>query len=101
MTELKLHNFKSDGYHVFMERLILIALKISLPEFVWSALVEVSLLFHQFSMPILCINVLMKIENKVVGKICNLEKIFSLSFFDFTEHMTVNLLFEVRIRSSI
>ncbi|KAK4388614.1 hypothetical protein Sango_2468000 [Sesamum angolense] len=45
MNELMLHGMKSHDYHVFMKKLIPIAFYKMLPESMWSALAEVSLLF--------------------------------------------------------
>ncbi|KAL0445968.1 UNVERIFIED_CONTAM: hypothetical protein Slati_1724700 [Sesamum latifolium] len=46
MKELRLHGMKNHDCHVFMQKLIPIAFRETLPESVWSALTEVSLLFQ-------------------------------------------------------
>ncbi|KAK4397874.1 hypothetical protein Sango_1262900 [Sesamum angolense] len=46
MKELRLHGMKNHDCHVFMQKLITIAFCEMLPEFVWSALLEVNLLFR-------------------------------------------------------
>ncbi|KAL0321978.1 UNVERIFIED_CONTAM: hypothetical protein Scaly_2494200 [Sesamum calycinum] len=56
LNELKLHGMKSHDCHVFVERLIPTAFREMLPEFVWNALTEVSLLFQAISSATLDIN---------------------------------------------
>ncbi|KAL0317354.1 UNVERIFIED_CONTAM: hypothetical protein Sangu_2149700 [Sesamum angustifolium] len=45
MTELRMHKMKSLDFHVFMQKLVPIVFHEMLPELLWSALTEVSLLF--------------------------------------------------------
>ncbi|KAL0362166.1 UNVERIFIED_CONTAM: hypothetical protein Scaly_1171800 [Sesamum calycinum] len=91
MKELRLHGMKSHDCHVFMQKLITIAFREMLPEFVWSALLEVNLLFRIICLTTLDVVKVQELEDEVVTILCNLEKIFSPSFFGLMEHLTVHL----------
>ncbi|KAL0406558.1 UNVERIFIED_CONTAM: hypothetical protein Slati_3969700 [Sesamum latifolium] len=97
MKELRLHGMKSHDCLVFMQKLILIAFREMLPESVWSALTEVSLLFQIICSTMLDVNKLQELEAKDAIILCNLEKIFPPSFFDSMEHLIVHLRYEVRV----
>ncbi|KAL0412281.1 UNVERIFIED_CONTAM: hypothetical protein Slati_3817800 [Sesamum latifolium] len=97
MMELRMHGMKSHDYHVFMQKLIPIAFREMLPEHVWSALTEVSLLFQSICSTTLDVHKLHKLENIVAIILCNLEKIFPPAFFDSMEYLIVHLLYEARV----
>ncbi|KAK4400570.1 hypothetical protein Sango_1163100 [Sesamum angolense] len=82
MMELTLHGMKSHDSHVLMLSLIPIAFCEMLPEHVWSALMEVSLLFQSICSTTLNVTKLYELEYSVAVIMCNLEKIFSPAFFD-------------------
>ncbi|KAL0435230.1 UNVERIFIED_CONTAM: hypothetical protein Sradi_0230900 [Sesamum radiatum] len=97
LNDLKMHGMKSHDSHVFMERLIPIAFREMLPEFVWSALTKVSLLFQSISSATLDVNKIKELEESVAIIICNLEKIFFPAFFDSMGHLIVHLPYEARV----
>ncbi|KAL0374152.1 UNVERIFIED_CONTAM: hypothetical protein Sradi_3330900 [Sesamum radiatum] len=80
-----------------MERLIPTAFREMVPEFVWNALTEVSLLFQAISSATLDINKVKELEESVAIIVCNLEKIFPPAFFDSMEHLLVHLPYEARV----
>ncbi|KAK4400908.1 hypothetical protein Sango_1196900 [Sesamum angolense] len=83
--------------HVFMQKLIPIAFHKMLPEHVWSALTEVSLLFQSICLTTLDVHKLHELENNIAIILCNLEKIFPPAFFDSIEHLIVHLPYEARV----
>ncbi|KAL0386710.1 UNVERIFIED_CONTAM: hypothetical protein Slati_4551200 [Sesamum latifolium] len=97
MTELRMHDMKSHDCHIFMQKLIPIAFREMLSEHVWSALIEVSLLFQSICSTTLDVHKLHELENSVVIILCNLEKIFPPTFFDSMEHFIVHLPYEARV----
>ncbi|KAK4386013.1 hypothetical protein Sango_2471900 [Sesamum angolense] len=97
MKELRLHGMKSHDCHVFMQKLIQIAFRKILPEPVWNALTEVSLLFQILCSTMLDINKVQEFEASVAAMLCNLEKIFLPAFFDSMEHLT----YETRVRGPV
>ncbi|KAL0455948.1 UNVERIFIED_CONTAM: hypothetical protein Slati_0934000 [Sesamum latifolium] len=94
MKELRIHGMKSHDYHIFMQKLIPIALHEMLPEHVWSALMELSLLFQILCLTTQDVNKLQEMEGSVSTILCNLEKIFSPVFFDSMEHLIIHLPYE-------
>ncbi|KAL0333112.1 UNVERIFIED_CONTAM: hypothetical protein Scaly_2212700 [Sesamum calycinum] len=96
MMKLRMHNMKSYDCHVFMQKLIPIAFREMFREHVWSALIEVRLLFKSICSTTLDVHKLHELENTVAIILCNLEKILLPTFFDSMEHLIVHLLYEVR-----
>ncbi|KAL0298760.1 UNVERIFIED_CONTAM: hypothetical protein Sradi_6535800 [Sesamum radiatum] len=72
-----------------------------LPEHVWSALIEVSLLFQSICPTTLDVRKLNELENNVDIILCNLEKIFLPAIFDLMEHLIVHLPYEARVRGPV
>ncbi|KAL0314988.1 UNVERIFIED_CONTAM: hypothetical protein Scaly_2900000 [Sesamum calycinum] len=97
MTELRMHGMKSHNCYIFMQKLIPIAFCEMLPEHVWSALIEVSLLFQSICSTTLDVRKLNELENNVDIILCNLEKIFLPAIFDSMEHLIVHLPYEARV----
>ena len=97
LQEWKLPRMKSHDYHVFMERLMPIAFRDLLLELIWHNLTKVSLFFRDLCTSILKVDQIKKLEANVMVTLCKLEKIFALGFFDFMEHLSIHLPYEVRI----
>ncbi|KAK4383255.1 hypothetical protein Sango_2793900 [Sesamum angolense] len=97
MTELRLHGMKSHDCHIFMQKLIPIAFREMVPEHVWSALTEVSLMFQVLCSTTLDIRKVQELEDNVVVIMCNLEKVFPPAFFDSMEHLILHLPYEARV----
>ncbi|KAL0326491.1 UNVERIFIED_CONTAM: hypothetical protein Sangu_1727100 [Sesamum angustifolium] len=72
-----------------------------LPEHVWSALTEVSILFQSICSTTLDVHKLHELENSVAIILCNLEKIFLPVFFDSMEHLIVHLPYETHVRGPV
>ncbi|KAL0445975.1 UNVERIFIED_CONTAM: hypothetical protein Slati_1725400 [Sesamum latifolium] len=94
MKELRLHGMKSHDCHVFMQKLISIAFREMLPESVWSALTEASLLFQIICSTTLDVDKVQELEDSVAIILWNLKKIFPPSFFNSMEHLIVHLSYE-------
>ncbi|KAL0337160.1 UNVERIFIED_CONTAM: hypothetical protein Scaly_1991100 [Sesamum calycinum] len=101
MKELRLHDMKSHDCHVFMQKLIPIAIREMCHELVWSALTNVNLLFQILCSTILNVNKVQELEDSVATILCNLEKIFPPAFFNSMEHLSVHLPYEVRVGGSV
>ncbi|KAK4384553.1 hypothetical protein Sango_3049600 [Sesamum angolense] len=82
MTESRLHGMKNHDCHIFMQKLIPIAFWEMVPEHVWSALMEVSLMFQVLCSTTINIKKVQELEDSVAVIICNLEKVFPPTFFD-------------------
>ncbi|KAL0352236.1 UNVERIFIED_CONTAM: hypothetical protein Scaly_1612300 [Sesamum calycinum] len=97
MMELQMHDMKSYDCHVFMQKLIPIAFLGILFEYVWSALIKVSLLFQSTCSTTLDVHKLHELENSVAIILCNLEKIFLPAFCDSMKHLIIHLSYEARV----
>ncbi|KAL0325330.1 UNVERIFIED_CONTAM: hypothetical protein Sradi_5102300 [Sesamum radiatum] len=97
MMELRLHGMKSHDCHIFMQKLIPVAFREMVPEHVWSALTEVSLMFQVLRSTTLDIRKVQELEDSVAIIMCNLEKVFSPAFFDSMEHLILHLPYEARM----
>ncbi|KAK4391462.1 hypothetical protein Sango_1924000 [Sesamum angolense] len=97
MTELRLHGMKSHVCHIFMQKLIPIAFRDMVPEHVWSALMEVSLLFQILCFTTLDVRKVQELEDSVAVIMCNLEKVFHPAFFYSMEHLNLHLSNEDRL----
>jgi len=89
-----LHGMKSHDCHVFMECLLPIAFR-SLPDFVWSALAELSRFFKDLCSNTLRMDDVVRMQENIPIILCKLERIFPPGFFDSMEHLVIHLPMEV------
>lgn len=101
MKELKLKGMKSHDCHVFMQKLLPIALREMLPEYVWGPITEVCLFFQTICSTVLDIQQVEELESSVSLMLCNMEKIFPPSFFDAMEHLLIHLPYEAKIAGPV
>ncbi|KAL0329369.1 UNVERIFIED_CONTAM: hypothetical protein Sradi_4923600 [Sesamum radiatum] len=101
MKELRMYDMKSHDCHVFMQKLILIVFCEMLPEPVWSALTEASLLFKIIYLKTLDVNKVHELKGSVATILCILEKNTSASFFDSMEHIVVQLSYETHVQGPV
>jgi len=93
----RLHGFKSHDCHVFMERLLPVALKQLLPKNVWKAVTEISQFFRDLCASTLKVEDMVELEKRAPEILCKLEQIFPPSFFNSMEHLPVHLPYEARV----
>ena len=99
--KLKMFGMKSHDCHVFMQRLLPIALREFLPNRIWEPITEISLFFKQLTSSSLTDEELRNLDEQIPVILCNLEKIFPPSFFDSMEHLPVHLAYEARIAGPV
>ena len=97
IKECKLFGLKSHDCHIIMQRLIPIAFKELLPQFVWGAITELSIFLHDICSTVLRRSHMEKLERDIPIILCNLERIFPPSFFDSMEHLLVHLPYEAKV----
>ncbi|XP_050233237.1 uncharacterized protein LOC126681730 [Mercurialis annua] len=88
---LKMHGMKSHDCHIFMQRLLPIALRELLPKEVWEPLTELSIFFRELTSTSLTEIDLDRMRLEIPKILCKLERIFPPSFFDSMEHLPVHL----------
>ncbi|XP_042388266.1 uncharacterized protein LOC121980336 isoform X2 [Zingiber officinale] len=97
MKECKLIGLKSHDCHIIMQRLIPIAFRELLPNFVWGAITELSIFLHDICSTVLRQSHMEKLERDIPIIMCNLERIFPPSFFDSMEHLLIHLPYEAKV----
>ncbi|XP_021757024.1 uncharacterized protein LOC110722094 [Chenopodium quinoa] len=97
LQSCKLHGLKSHDCHVFMERLLPVALKELLPVHVWKAITEISLFFRDLCCSTIKLSDMEILEHNIAKILCKLEKIFPPAFFNSMEHLPVHLPYEARL----
>jgi len=93
----KLHGMKSHDCHVFMERLLPVALRELLPVHVWNAITEISQFFRDLCCYTIKVTEMERLERNIAEILCKLEKIFPPGFFNSMEHLPVHLPFEAKV----
>ncbi|KAG7564289.1 hypothetical protein ISN44_As10g010590 [Arabidopsis suecica] len=94
MDEGKFTGMKSHDCHVVMQRLLPFAFEHLLAPNVHQAIAGVSAFFRDLYSRTLTVDGIRNLEENIPMIICNLEKIFSPSFFDVMEHLPIHLPFE-------
>ncbi|XP_074278240.1 uncharacterized protein LOC141601834 [Silene latifolia] len=74
MKQHRLFGLKSHDCHVFMERLLPIALRELLPQNVWKALTEISQFFRDICSSLLKVEDMVRLERNISEILCKLEK---------------------------
>ena len=93
----KLHGMKSHDCHVFMERLLPVALRELLPVPIWNAITEISQFFRDLCCYTITISDMERLERNIAEIICKLEKIFPPAFFNSMEHLPVHFPYEAKL----
>ncbi|KAL4581922.1 hypothetical protein LXL04_006456 [Taraxacum kok-saghyz] len=86
--------FKSHDCHVFMQRLLPLAIRGFVPKMIYEAVTEMSMFFRVLCSRTLHIQDLSEMKRSIVQTVCKLEKIFPPGFFDSMEHLVIHLVDE-------
>ena len=76
-----LYGMKSHDCHIFMQRLIPIAIRELLPANVWQALTKFSIFFKDLTVIVITEDDMKRLEEDIPIMLCKLERIFPQSFF--------------------
>ncbi|XP_035549023.1 uncharacterized protein LOC108993538 isoform X1 [Juglans regia] len=87
----KISGLKSHDCHVFMQRLLPIAVGGYLRSDIALALIELSTFFKELCARTLDVNRLSQLQTDIITILCKLEMIFPPSFFDIMVHLAVHL----------
>ncbi|XP_042964595.1 uncharacterized protein LOC122298807 [Carya illinoinensis] len=91
VRDCKISGLKSHDCHVFMQRLLPIAVGAFLRTDIALTLTELSTLFKELCARTLDVNRLSQLQTDIVTILCKLEMIFPPSFFDVMIHLAVHL----------
>jgi len=97
----KLHGMKSHDYHIFIGRLLPIALKELLSTNIWEVLTELSQFFRDPSSAQIHIDDMVRLEKNIPALLCKLEKFFPPSFFNIMEHLPIHLPYQARVSEPV
>jgi hypothetical protein len=95
--EYTFRGLKSHDCHVFMERLLPVALRELVPKHEWNAFTEISQFLRDLCVATIKMEDVIHLEQNIAEILCKLEKIFPPSFFNSMEHLPVHLPYEVRM----
>ncbi|XP_021603863.1 uncharacterized protein LOC110608886 [Manihot esculenta] len=95
--KLRLFGMKSHDCHVFMQRILPIALREFLPNNVWQPITELSNFFRELTSTILTNGDMQRLNEQIPVILYKLERVFPPSLFDSMEHLPVHLAYEALI----
>lgn len=101
MEEKRLIGLKSHDNHVILQYLLPLAIRRILPENVCVPLIRLSNFFQKMFSPVIRISEMEELEYEIAETICQLEKIFPLSFFDIMLHLPIHLAHEARLAGPV
>jgi hypothetical protein len=94
----KIHGMKTHDCHVFLERLLPLAVRKLFPKHVSDdALIELSKFFKELCSKVLRLEDLQHMENQIPITLCKLERIFPPAFFDIMVHLPIHLPWEAKV----
>ena len=96
LKQHKISGLKSHDDHILMQQLLLIALCGSLPSQVTRPLINLSCYFCEIYSKTLTVPDLENLEKDIAVTLCELEKIFSPSFFTVMVHLVMHLAREAK-----
>ena len=96
MKECKISDLKSHDNHILMQQLFPIARR-SLPSHVTRPLIKLACFFREICSKTLRVLDIVTVEANIAVTLCELEKIFSSSFFTVIVHLVMHLAVETKI----
>ena len=91
VRDTKIFGLKSHDCHVMLQRLLPIGMRGHLDKKVLNVITELSSFFRELCSKILHRDALIKLQEKIIIILCNLEMIFPPAFFDVMVHLMVHL----------
>ncbi|XP_021631792.1 uncharacterized protein LOC110629188 [Manihot esculenta] len=99
--KLRLFGMKSHDCHVFMQRILPIALIELLPNNVWQLITELSNFLRELTSTTLTNWDMQRLNEQIPVILCKLERVFPPSMFDSIEHLPVHLAYEALIAGPV
>ena len=101
IKDCRLYGPKIYDCHVFMQRLLSLALRDLLSNPIWSSLIDLSLFFRDIYTIKLSTDHISGLEASSTETICKLKKIFPPNFFDSMKYFMIHLAYETRIEGLV
>ena len=96
LKERKISGLKSHDNHILMQQLLPIALRGFLPSHVTRPLIKLACFFKKICLKTLTVSDIVSVEAEIAVMLCELEKIFPLSFFTVMVHLVMHLTTETK-----
>ena len=97
VEECTFYGFKSHDCHIFLQKLLPLAIRELLPAPIVDVITIISNFFRDLCSSVVTKNDLEIMEKSVIKALCLLETIFPQSWFDSMEHLVVHLAEEIRL----
>ncbi|XP_025607933.1 uncharacterized protein [Arachis hypogaea] len=97
LGERKVYGYKTHDAHFMLHYLLPIPIKSILPDHVAIPLIRLSSFFRRLCKKFITLEEIDLLELEIVETLCQLERIFPLSFFDIMVHLPIHLANEVRL----
>lgn len=97
LSHCKFIGLKSHDVHIFIERLLPVALRGFIPEKEWKDLSELSFFYRQLCAKEIDKEQMHRLEKEIVVLLCKLEKMFPPGFFNSMQHLILHLPYEARV----
>ena len=94
IKDTSFYAFKSHDCHVFMQRLLPLAIRGFVTEEIYEAVTELCMFFRVLCSKTLHVDDLVEMRRTIAQTICRLERIFPPGFFDSMEHLIIHLVDE-------
>ncbi|KAI3520702.1 hypothetical protein L1887_10152 [Cichorium endivia] len=94
IADSSFYAFKSHDCHVFMQRLLPLAIRGFVPTNIYEAVTEMCSFFRVLCSKTLHLQDLSDMKRSIIQTICKLEQIFPPGFFDSMEHLVIHLVDE-------
>lgn len=99
--ECRISGMKSHDCHVFLHRLLPLAIRGVLRKDLCQAIFELCNYFQEVCSKTLHLDELERLESQIPITLCKLEQIFPPSFFDVMVHLTIHLAYEAKIAGPV
>jgi hypothetical protein len=97
----KISEMKSHDCHVFLQRLLLIAIRRKLMPEIETTVIEMSNFFKQLFSRTLKVDILKQMKVDIVVILCKMEQIFPPAFFDVMVHLAIHLPREAELEGPV
>ncbi|XP_057806201.1 uncharacterized protein LOC131021129 [Salvia miltiorrhiza] len=101
LSTLQMFGMKSHDCHVMMQRILPVAFKELLPNNVWKTITDLCFFFKELTSPNIQVDNLRQMQQNIPVILCKLKRIFSPSFFDSMEHLSIHLADEAMIAGPV
>ncbi|KAG8478320.1 hypothetical protein CXB51_027994 [Gossypium anomalum] len=91
LKDRRLYSLKSHDYHILMQDLLPVTLRCCMSKKVTSCIIELSNIMKAICGKVLNVEELKKVQDRATLTLCNLEKIFSPSFFTIMVHLLIHI----------